>query len=77
MLDVSGCSVDEIIFYVSEGSPVFAMTGNNSAVLVTGYSASHIYYYDPATHTTKSKSFDEADKWFSDAGNIFFTYLER
>ena len=77
VLDVSGCSVDEIIFYVSEGSPVFAMTGNNSAVLVTGYSASHIYYYDPATHTTKSKSFDEADKWFSDAGNIFFTYLER
>ena len=77
VLDVSGCSVDEIIFYVSEGSPVFAMTGNKSAVLVTGYSASHIYYYDPETHSTKSKSFDEANKWFSDAGNIFFTYLVK
>lgn len=76
VLDVSGCTADEIIFYVSEGSPVFAMTGADSAVLVTGYSASRIYYYDPGSHSTLSKSFDEADEWFEKAGNIFFTYLD-
>lgn len=77
VLDVSGCTVDEIIFYVSEGSPVFAMTGTDSAVLVTGYSASRIYYYDPESHVTQSKTFEEADEWFAKAGNIFFTYLDR
>ena len=77
VLDVSGCTVDEIIFYVSKGSPVFAMTGENSAVLVTGYSASRIYYYNPATQKTESKSFEDADKWFENAGNIFFTYLDH
>ena len=76
VLDVSGCTVDEIIFYVSKGSPVLAMTGSDSAVLVTGYSASMIYYFDPVTEQTRSMSFEQADEIFEQAGNIFFTYLD-
>ena len=30
VLDISGCTVEEILFYVSKGSPVFAMTGTDS-----------------------------------------------
>ena len=52
VLDVSGCTVDEIIFYVSDGSPVFAMTGEDSAVLVTGYTSSVIYYFEPQSGAT-------------------------
>ena len=75
VLDISGCTVDEILFYVSKGSPVFAMTGADSAVLITGYSANRLYYYDPATSSTQSKGFDEADEWFAKGGKVFFTYL--
>lgn len=77
VLDVSGCTVNEILFYVSQGSPVFAMTGSKSAVLVTGYSQSHIYYYDPTDGSTKSMTIEDADKLFTGAGNLFFTYLNR
>lgn len=77
VLDVSGCTVNEIIYYVSEGSPVFAMTGMDQAVLVTGYNTSVIYYYDPSENTTKSISYDLADEWFSEAGNVYFTYLDE
>ena len=77
VLDISGCTVEEILFYVSKGSPVFAMTGTDSAVLVTGYSSGSIYYYDPQTHSTRSKSYKDADDWFRKAGYIFFTYLDR
>ena len=77
VLDISGCSVDDILFYVSSQSPVVAMTGSDSAVLVTGYTADRIYYYDPSAGTTKSKSMKDADEWFSAAGNIYFTYLEQ
>lgn len=76
VLDVSGCRVNDIIFYVGRGSPVFAMTSADTAVLVTGYSSSLIYYYDPASHETMSKSYKDADDWFANAGNIFFTYLD-
>lgn len=77
VLDISGCTVDEILFYVSSQSPVIAMTGTDSAVLVTGYTADRIYYYDPSAGATKSKSIQEADEWFGLAGNIYFTYLEQ
>jgi hypothetical protein len=77
VLDISGCTTEEILFYLSEGSPVFAMTGSDSAVLLTGYSASRIFYFDPSSNSTNSKSFKEADEWFENAGNIFFTYLDN
>ena len=77
VLVISGCTVEEILFYVSKGSPVFAMTGTDSAVLVTGYTSGSIYYYDPQTHSTRSKSYKDADDWFRKAGYIFFTYLDR
>ena len=77
VLDISGCTVEEILFYVSSGSPVVAMTGTDSAVLVNGYTAERIYYFDPASESVKSKSLKDADEWFSEAGNIYFTYLEQ
>ncbi len=77
VLDLTGCSVEEIIFYVSNGSPVFAMTGTDSAVLVVGYTSSTISYYDPDTGQTSVKSWEQAAEWFENAGNIFFTYLDE
>jgi hypothetical protein len=77
VLDLTGCTAEEIIYYVSNGSPVFAMTGPDSAVLVIGYSSTHLYYYDPETGKKESVSMDDADEWFSAAGNIFFSYLKK
>lgn len=76
VLDVSGCTVNEIIFYISIGSPVLAMTGDESAVLVTGYTPSMIYYFDPLTGNTKSMPYEDANELFEQAGNIFFTYMD-
>jgi hypothetical protein len=77
VLDLTGCTAEEIIYYVSNGSPVFAMTGTDSAVLVIGYSSSYLYYYNPESGKKESVNMDEATKWFADAGNIFFSYLKK
>ena len=77
VFDLTGCTVEEIIFYVSCQKPVFAMTASNSAVLITGYSSDSISYYDPDSGATKTMGQEEANQWFSSAGNIFFTYLDK
>lgn len=77
VIDVSGLSVDEVIFYVSEGAPVFAMTGTDSAVLITGYSSSVVYYFEPLSGATKSLSYEQAEELFKAAGSVFFTYLDE
>ena len=45
VLDLTGCTVDEILYYVSNGYPVFAMTGSNDAVLVVGYDANNVVLF--------------------------------
>lgn len=77
VLDLTGCSVDEVLYYVSCGSPVFAMTGSSDAVLLTGYDSSNVTVYDPQLLTTRRIPLDEADGMFADAGNVFFTYLRK
>lgn len=74
VLDLTGCTVDEILYYVSNGYPVFAMTGSNDAVLVVGYDANNVVLYDPAVGQTYKRTTADADETFFNAGNIFFTY---
>ena len=62
ILDLQGVSSEDIIFYISQGNPVFAMTGNTSAVLVTGYSSNGaLYIYNPDNGATTSMSYEDAD----------------
>lgn len=77
VFDLTGCSAEDVLFYISEGSPVFAMTGKDSAVLIIGYSATNIYYYDPDSTSTKSVTFEKADEMFLNGGNKFLTYLNK
>lgn len=74
VLDLTGCTVDEILYYVSNGSPVFAMTGSNEAVLVIGYDANNVVLYDPSTDSAYKRTISDADEIFFNAGSIFFTY---
>ena len=76
VLDLTGCTIDEILYYVSNGSPVFAMTGSNDAVLIVGYDASSILVYDPVSGTTARQLITEADDLFAKAGNVYFTYMK-
>lgn len=77
VFDLTGCSVDEILYYVSCGNPVFAMMGSRDAVLVTGYDANSITIFDPAIGSSYKKSLSDADEMFMNAGNVFFAYLEK
>lgn len=77
VFDLTGCSVAEILYYVSCGSPVFAMTGGSDAVLVIGYDASTVTIFDPAVGTSHKMTMEDADEQFKNAGNIFFTYLSE
>lgn len=75
VLDLTGCDTEEVLYYVSCGSPVFAMTGSNDAVLIVGYDSTNVVIYDPAMGTTYRKPLEETDEIFGNAGNVFFTYL--
>lgn len=76
VFELSGNNVEELLYYIDEGTPVFALTGNNQAVLLTGYSSTKIFYYNPMTETTHSVSYEDADAMFGAAGSRFIAYVK-
>lgn len=77
VLDLTGCTADEVLYYVNRGTPVFAMTGSDTAVLIVGYDASNVVVFDPATSTTYKIGMNDSNTLFTNAGNVFFTYLAQ
>lgn len=73
---LSGISLDDVLYYVAKGKPVFAMTDNNKAVVIYGYDAYNISVADPVSGKKSKIGLQSAAKQFEEAGNIFISYLE-
>ena len=75
VFELYGNKVDELLYYIDEGTPVFALTGNHTAVLLTGYNATKIFYYDPLVGVTQSVLYADAEAMFGAAGSRFIAYI--
>lgn len=76
VLDLTGCNLDELLYYVGRGTPVFAMTGASDAVLLVGYDTSSVTIFDPASNVTSKKTLEDAAELFRQSGNVFLAYLK-
>ena len=76
MLSLTGSSLDEVLYFVFRGAPVYAMKNRIEAVVITAYSATSITVYEPSTGKYKNYSLRDAEKMFEDAGNIYVSYVK-
>lgn len=70
--DLTGCTLDQILYFVSLGVPVYAQSGSGEAVLVVGYDASAVWIYDVSSGASTSVNEDTAAAEFAAAGNVFY-----
>lgn len=75
ILDLTGCSVQEVLYYVYLGNPVYAKTGDGSACLIVGYDAYNVILYNPATGELEKKGLNDSAEYFGQYGNIFISYI--
>ena len=75
--NLTGCTVDEILYYVSQGSPVLAKLSSNRYVIVMSYNATKIRYLDPVTGQSTAAGRTEVTNKLERAGKIFYSYLEE
>ena len=73
--NLTGCSVDEILYYVSQGSPVLAKLTSNRYVIVMSYNATKIRYLDPVTGQSTAGGRSEITSRLEKAGKVFYSYL--
>ena len=75
ILDLTGASLTQVLYYVNLGNPVYAYTGDDTAVLIVGYDAANIIYFDPMTNTNSKMGLSDAQEYFETYGNVFVSYI--
>ncbi len=75
VLNLSGCTLEEVLYYIDKNVPVIGMKDKDNAVLIIGYDAYNITVIDPSLHRTKKIGLNDGTAMFEEAGNLFFSYL--
>lgn len=75
-LDLTGCTLGEVLYFVAQDSPVYVSVGEDDARLIVGYDAANIYVYEPGQTENTKMSQDEAGSLFAQNGNIFISYVK-
>ncbi len=75
VLNLAGCTLDEVLYYVGEGLPVYAVCPDGNVVLAVGYGPENVELYDPASGSVHLQPISEASAAFEEAGNQFLTFL--
>lgn len=77
VLDLSGCSLENILYEVSAQRAVIVKTGENSSRVIVGYDEYNTWLLNPATGEVEPYGMNDSITLFQKAGNIFITYLEN
>ena len=76
VLDLSGCSLDAVLYYVNQDIPVLAILEDGEAVLVTGFNEFNVVIMEPSTGKSYKKGMNDATTWFAENGNHFISYMK-
>lgn len=74
ILDLTGCSLDAVLYYVNRDIPVLVLLENGSAVLLVGFNEFNTGILDPMKGTIEKMGLNDSAEWFSENGNRFITY---
>ncbi|MCR5651510.1 MAG: hypothetical protein K6F86_10050 [Lachnospiraceae bacterium] len=74
VLNLEGCTLDEVLYYVSSDRPVFAPSRAGS-LLITGYDTKNIEVFNPSEESIHKIGLDDAKELFESRGNEFISYV--
>lgn len=70
-IDLAGCNLDEMLYYVDNGYPVLGMLENVNCVLIVGYDFYNAVLLNPGTGQIYKQGLEETAAQFEQYGNRF------
>lgn len=77
VLNLTRCTLDQVLYYVNKGIPVIGMKDKKNAVLIIGFDMYNITVIDPSQQRTMKIGLNDSKTLFEGAGNMFFSYLSE
>ena len=74
--DASGCSVNQVLYFIDKGIPAVAVMPGDTYLLLYGYDQYNVNIYDPATQETYKMGLGDANAYFTGAHNGFLCGLK-
>lgn len=75
ILNLRGCELSSVLYYVSEGTPVLAETADG-VVIIVGYDEYNTILLKPGEAEAYYYGLEESEELFEKAGNVFVTYFD-
>ena len=76
VLDLTGVEVENLRYSIGKDTPILAMTGENSAVLLIGYQGNVIIYMDPSDGKIKTNSMKGISQMTAGSGHTYLGYAK-
>ena len=77
VLDLSGCTLESVLYYPDREIPVLAILGDGSAVLIIGFNETNVVLMNPETGTVYKMGMNDAAQWFEETGCHFLSYVKK
>ena len=77
ILELSGCSLNAVLYYVNRDIPVLAILNDGNAVLIVGFNELNTVLMDPQTGEVYKKGINDSTEWFEENGNGFIAYIRE
>ncbi len=77
VLEMTGCSLDNMLYYINKDIPVMVRMGAKKAVLITGFNDKEVVIMDPDKGTLSKVKKQQAETLFEDAGSHYITYVPK
>ena len=75
-VDLTGCTLDQVLYVINRGCPVIALVDSDHAVLLTGYTTTDITYIDPDDGGSHTTGMSTLEKQTESSGNVFIGYIK-
>lgn len=76
-ISAEGCTLNQVLNFVSSGRTVLAVGSGDSYYLLIGYDQFNVTLYNLKDGKTSKMGLNDSGNYFSSFGNRFYTYVER
>lgn len=76
VLDLSGCTLSQVLYQVSQGRAVAAIDADGDVQLIVGYDRYNTRWVDYETGDHYYVGMNDSTESFEEGGNVFVTYIE-
>lgn len=75
VLELQGCTLDSVLYYVNQDIPVLFIGDDGEAVLIVGFNDLNTVWMNPENGRVYKVGMNDSKKFFEQNGNNFITYL--